>query len=155
MIKEEYEEYINYGVPVKFKSDWYNIEEFVALRPKQYSYITENNKKSIKAKGISKESTRKYLNLKMFVDQVLMEDRSIISCKMQNVQSKDFRIYTQYIYKKALINYENKRYWLNSIYSLLYGHPQIDKIEAGEMSNEEAINHMRGEDRYEKMMIFL
>ncbi len=151
MSKEEYDEYINYGVPGKFKSEtsWYSIEEFVALRPKQYSYITENNNSSIKAKGISKESTKKYLNHKKFVDQVLMEDRSIFSCKMQNIQSKDFRMYSQYIWKKALINYKNKRYCLNSIYSLPFCHPWINKIEAGEMSNEEAINYLRGEDRYE------
>ncbi len=78
-----------------------------------------------------------------------MEDRSIISCKMQNIQSKDFRVYTQYIWKKALMNYENKRYWLNSIYSIPFGHPWIKKIEDKEMSDEEAINHLRGEDIYE------
>ncbi len=68
---------------------------------------------------------------------------------MQNIQSKDFRMYTQYIYKKALINYENKRYWLNSIYSIPFGHPWVKKIEDGEMSDEEAINRLKGEDRYE------
>ncbi len=78
-----------------------------------------------------------------------MEDRSIISCKMQNIQSKDFRMYTQYIWKKALINYENKRYCLNSLYSLPFGHPWINKIETEEMSNEEVINNLRGEDGYE------
>jgi len=39
--KEEYDGYINYGTPGKFKNgtNWNSIEEYVALRPKQYSYI--------------------------------------------------------------------------------------------------------------------
>ena len=38
---EDYEKYINFGEPGKFKNEtkWYSIEEFVALRPKQYSYV--------------------------------------------------------------------------------------------------------------------
>ena len=49
MTKEEFDIYINYDTPGKFKSEtnWYSIEEYVALRPKQYSYITENGKKAM------------------------------------------------------------------------------------------------------------
>ena len=72
----------------------------------------------------------------MFVDQVL-GDQNVISCKMSNIQSKNFKMYTQYIYKKALINYESKRYWLDSIYSLPFGHPWINKIENGRMKIED------------------
>ena len=57
-------------------------------------------------------------------------------------------MYTQYIYKRALVNYENKRYWLDSIYSLPYGHPWIAKIEAGTMRIEDAVDHLRDTDNY-------
>ena len=83
----------------------------------------------------------------MYVDQVL-KDEKIFSCKMQNIQSKNFRIYTQYIWKKALMNYENKRYWLDSIYSLPFGHPWIQKIENGTMKIEDVVSQLRGEDEY-------
>ena len=63
--EEDFNEYINYGVPGKFKNEtkWYSIEEFVALRPKQYSYITEVNQegkamKSMKAKDLVKQQQK-------------------------------------------------------------------------------------------------
>lgn len=147
--KEEFEDYINCGKPGKFKNEtkWFSIEEFVALRPKQYSYVTENDVQAMKAKGLSKDSVKKYLTHQMYVDQVL-KDEKVFSCKMQNIQSKNFRMYTQYIWKKALMNYENKRYWLDSIYSLPFGHPWIQKIENGSMKIENVISHPRGEDDY-------
>ena len=158
MSKEEFEDYINYGKPGKFKNEtkWHSIEEFVALRPKQYSYITENDElneefkkegKLMRAKGLNRESVKKYLTHQMYVDQVL-KDQKVISCKMQNIQSKNFRMYTQYIWKKALVNYENKRYWLDSIYSLPFGHPWIQKIENGTMNIEDAVAQLRGHDNY-------
>ena len=81
------------------------------------------------------------------MDQI-PKDQEAISCKVSNIQSKNFRIYTQYIYKRALVNYENKRYWLDSIYSLPFGHPWIEKIERGIMKIEEAVSRMMGGDKY-------
>ena len=40
--------------------------------------------------------------LQGFTDFVL-KDQEAISCKMSNIQSKNFRMYTQYIYKRALV----------------------------------------------------
>jgi len=57
-------------------------------------------------------------------------------------------MYTQYIYKRALVNYENKRYWLDSIYSLPYGHPWITKIEDHSMKIEDVVDHLRDTDNY-------
>ena len=70
--KEDFEDYINYGKPDELKNEtkWYSIEEFVALRPKQYSYITENDElnkefkkegKLMRAKGLNRESVKQYL----------------------------------------------------------------------------------------------
>ena len=99
-----------------------SIEEYVALRPKQYSYITENGKKAMTLKGLSKNATARYMTHQKYVDQVL-GDEKVVSCKIVNIQSKNFNMYTQYNIKRTLVNYENKRYWLDSIYSLPYGHP--------------------------------
>ena len=147
--KEEYDEYINYGTPGKFKSEtnWYSIEEYVALRPKQYSYITENGKKAMTAKGLTKNAAARYLTHQKYVDQAL-GDEKVVSCKMANIQSKNFNMYLQYNIKRTLVNYENKRYWLDSIYSLPYGHPWIAKIEAGTMRIEDAVDHLRDTDNY-------
>ena len=95
--KEEYDEYINYGTLGKFKSDtyWYNIEGYAALRPKQYSYIAENDEinirlkkegKLMKTKGLTKNATERHLTHQKYVDQVL-GDEKVVSCKMNNIQS--------------------------------------------------------------------
>ena len=89
------------------KGTW--IMEFVALRPKQYSCVTKDEEMNrifkkegilMKAKGLSKTSTSRYISHQIYVDQVL-KDQEAISCKMSNIQSKNFRMYTQYIYKRA------------------------------------------------------
>ena len=149
MGQEDFEEYINYGVPGKLKSEtgWFSIEEFVGLRPKQYSYVTENDKGGMRAKGISMTSTRRYITHQMYVDHVL-KDQEAYYCKMSNIQSKNFRIFTQFIYKKGLVNYEDKRYWIDSIYSIPFGHPWIEKIEKGKMGIDEAVERIMKRDKY-------
>ena len=67
---------------------------------------------------------------------------------MTNIQSKNNNMYTQYNFKRVLVNYENKRYWLDSIYSLPYGHPWIPKIEDHSMRIEDVVHHLRGTDNY-------
>ena len=57
-------------------------------------------------------------------------------------------MYTQHIYKKALVNYENKTYWLDSIYSISFGDPWIKKIESKQMTEEDAVNALIGNDDY-------
>ena len=58
-------------------------------------------------------------------------------------------MYLEYVYKRALINYEDKRYWLDSIYSLPYGHPWIEEITSGRLSINDVIKRLQGNDEYE------
>jgi hypothetical protein len=190
MSKEAFEIYCNDAIPGKFKNEtyWFSIEEFVGLRPKQYSYTLEdrsipiiertnkenkeqyekeveaekskpwNERKKItkkkdlkiknsKAKGLT-GAAQKSLKHQNYVDQVLKDDQAMF-CKMQSIQSKNFTTNTYYIYKKALVNYENKRYWLDSIYSLPFGHPWINKIEEGTMKVQEVVDKIKGNDKYD------
>ena len=110
-------------------------------------YITENGKKAMTAKGLTKNAAARYLTHQKYVDQAL-GDEKVVSCKMTNIQSKNFNMYLQYNIKRTLVNYKNKRYWLDSIYSLPYGHPWIAKIEAGTMRIEDAVDHLGGIDNY-------
>ena len=89
----------------------------------------------------------------MYVNQVL-KDQEAISCKMSNIQSKNFRMYTQYIFKRALVNYENKRYWLDSIYSLPFGHPWIEKIEKDKLKISEVIDIITSEEYTYELSVF-
>ena len=101
----------------------------------------------MKAKDLTKNATERYLTHQSYVDQVL-GDEAVVSCKMSNIQSKNFKMYTEHIYKRALVNYENKKYWLDSIYSFPFGHLWIAKIEKGIMRIEDSADHLRGTDNY-------
>ena len=53
------------------------------------------------------------------------------------------------MWKRALINYEDKRYWLDSIYSLPYGHPWIEDIVSSKTTIHEVVKRFQGEEKYE------
>ena len=74
-----------------------SIEEYVALRPKQYSYITENGKKAMTLKGLSKNATARYMSHQKYVDQVL-GDEKVVSCKMTQYPEQELQhVYTVYL----------------------------------------------------------
>ena len=81
------------------------------------------------------------------VNQVL-KDIDEKGCKMSTFKSKNCDIYTEYVWKRSLINYDDKRYWLDSIYSLPYGHPLIEEYVAGKVTLTEMINKIKGNDNY-------
>ena len=70
-----YEMKIGCGEPGLFKSEtkWASLTEFVALRPKQYSFIDEFYNRSIKSKGLNKKSVKNYITHDQMVDQVLQD----------------------------------------------------------------------------------
>ena len=105
----------------------------------------------MRAKGISMASTSRYITHQMYTDHVL-KDEEAYYCKMSNILSRDHKIYSQYTFKKALVNYENKRYWLDSIYSIPFGHPWIEKIEKGKMEIDEAVKRMMKGDKYDYVL---
>ena len=145
-----YEIKIGCGEPGLFKSEtkWASLTEFVALRPKQYSFIDEFGNKSMKSKGINKKAVKSYITHQQMVDQVL-KDVDEVGCKMSHFLSKKCDMYLEYVWKRALINYEDKRYWLDSIYSLPYGHPWIEDVVSKRISINEVVKRLQGDDQYE------
>ncbi len=71
---------------------------------------------------------------------------------MQGIVSKNYKLFTEYRWKKALMNSENKRYLPDSSYSWPFWHPWIQKIEFGEMTIVEAVECLNGEDNYEYVL---
>ena len=110
---------VSTGVPGMFKheTNWFSIDELAALRPKQYSYTTEKGKGGLRAKGINKEATKMYLTHQAMVDQVLNDENATQAYK-NSFKSRNSSISTDLIVKQALVNYENKRYVLDPIYSI-------------------------------------
>ena len=83
------------------------ITEFVTLRPKTYSYLTDDGKEDKKAKGTKKCIIKKMIK---FNDckKCLLNDEVIFKSQ-QRFRSKKHDVYTENINKIALSNNDDKR----------------------------------------------
>ena len=95
------------------------IEEFVALKPKMYSVIT-NNCNIRRAKGVSKHIIQKVLNHEKYKSCLFTEQQYFNT--MTYIQSKLHEIRTIDVHKKTLSPCDTKRYQIDAINSLPYGH---------------------------------
>ena len=83
------------------------ITEFVTLRPKTYSYLTDDGKEDKKAKGTKKCVIKRMIKFNDYKncslkDKVLLKSQQRFICKKHDV-------YTENINKIALSNNDNKR----------------------------------------------
>jgi hypothetical protein len=115
------------------------ITEFIGLRPKMYSYTLYNsNKQCKKAKGVKSNVVKNEL---IFADykKVLM-DMTVNCCKetpakegeigikhvtFKTLRSMKHQIYTVEMCKVGLCAYDNKRFIIDGVNSLSYGHKDI------------------------------
>ena len=80
------------------------ITEFVTLRPKTYSYLTDDCKEDKKAKGTKKCVTKRMIKFNDY-KKCLLKDEVIFKSK----QSKKHDVYKESINKIALSNNDDKR----------------------------------------------
>ena len=97
------------------------ITEFIALRPKTYSYLTDNDKIDRKAKETKKCVMKKMIKFNDY-KKCLLNDEVILK-PQQRFISKKHDVYTENINKIALSNNNDKRIVSsNKITSYPYGH---------------------------------
>ena len=98
-----------------------NIDEFVGLKSKMYSLIS-NNMEMNKTKGINlKLKHKEYVNL--------LFNKKILRHKMKRILSERHNIGSFVINKISLSCYDDKRFILNDgINSLAYGHKNIIQL---------------------------
>ena len=98
------------------------ITEFVTLRPKTYSFLTDDGKENKKAKGTKKCIIKKMIKFNDYKKCLL--DNEVILKSQQRFISKKHDVYTENISKKiALSNNDDKRIVsLNKISSYPYGY---------------------------------
>ena len=97
------------------------ITEFVTLRSKTYSYVTDDGKEDKKAKG-TKKCVIKKMNKFNDYKKCLLDDEVILK-SLQRLISKKHDVYTENINKIALSNNDDKRIVsLNKIRSYPYGY---------------------------------
>ena len=83
------------------------ITEFVALRPKKYSYMTNEFIEMKKAKGTKKCVIKKMLKFEDY-KKCLLDDKVILKSQ-QRFKSENHEVYTEYVNKMALSNDDDSR----------------------------------------------
>jgi hypothetical protein len=96
------------------------ILDWVLLRPKCYSYITEKGKGDKKAKGVQKFAVKKQLTHKHYRN--VYENSFQLSLVQAGFVSKNHSLYTYSSSKTALSPMDDKRVWIAKNLSLAYGH---------------------------------
>ena len=97
------------------------IMEFVTLRPKTYSFLTDDCKQEKKAKGTRKCVIKKMIKFNDY-EKCLFSDEVILKSQQRFI-SKKHDVYTKNINKIALINNDDKRIVSsNKISSYPYGY---------------------------------
>ena len=83
------------------------ITEFVTLRPKTYSYSTDDSKEDKKAKGTKKCLIKRMIKFNDYKNCLLKDE--VILKSQQRFISKKHNVYTENINKIALSNNDDKR----------------------------------------------
>ena len=97
------------------------ITEFVTLRPKTYSYLTDDSKQDKKSKGTKKWVIKKMIKFDDY-KKCLLNDKVILKSQQRFISNKH-NVYTEDINKTALNNEDDKRIVsLDKITSYPYGY---------------------------------
>ena len=83
------------------------MKEFVALRPKTYSYLTDDCKEDKKAKGTKKCTIKRELKFNDYKDCLLNDN--VVLKSQQRFKSERHDVYTENVNKIALSNNDDKR----------------------------------------------
>ena len=100
--------------------------EFVALRPKTYSYLTDDCKEDKKAKGTKKCVIKRGLKFNDYKYCLLYNE--IISKSQQRFKSERHNVYTEEVNKIALSSSDDKRLNRFNKCNLINNQPDIDQI---------------------------
>ena len=97
------------------------MKEFVTLRPKTYSFLTDDGKENKKAKGTKKCIIKKKIKFNDY-KKCLFSDKLILRSQQRFI-SKKHNVYTENVNKIALSNNDDKRIVSsNKISSYPYGY---------------------------------
>ena len=117
---------------MKYETSGMPIKGFVSLKSKRYTFITEDNHDSKKAKGINKNIVDDELNYEDYKNVLLI--RSYMKHEMKRIQSKNDNIDSYRVNKMSLPSYDDKNYILKGgsnldlIYYLILIHLLINNM---------------------------
>ena len=99
------------------------ITKFISLKSKMYSFITEENeqeRRSFKLKGVHYSIINNDIKFENFLD--CLNNHTIYEHEFNNIRSFQHKLFTSKQSKISLSAYDDKRYLLNNISSVPYGH---------------------------------
>ena len=116
--------------------------EFVGLRPKMYAFSTLSNQTSCRAKGVGRSVVKNY-SLSDYkacffgVDETSGDvAANTLRYDLQTlIRSKSHQIFTLQINKQSLRAFDDKRFWIDNLQSLPWGHVRIPRTEDDEESS--------------------
>jgi hypothetical protein len=125
----QYYDETNKKVLGKFKDEKpkSTISEFVGVRPKCYSMMTNDGGNTKKLKGVPKQSVKKDIIHNDYKKCVLEDKPKTVQFEAIRCKSKALTNYSLTQTKKALSNTDDKRVW-NGIKSLAYGHYSLKSV---------------------------
>ena len=97
------------------------LTEFMGLRPKMYSYVGEESGK--RAKGVKKSVLRKSITHDDY--RSCLFEKEVFHRDMPGLRSRAHTIYGETVHKVALAPLDTKRYILDGISTLAFGHVGI------------------------------
>lgn len=123
--KSQYFDKTNKTVIGKFKDEACGvpITEFVGVSSEMYSYIKDNDEGGKTAKGIKKNVIKKDIKHENYKN-VSFNNKQMYH-KMKTIRSNNDQLGSYEINKVSLSRFDDKRYTLNCINSLAYGHYKI------------------------------
>ena len=98
------------------------ISKFVGLRSKMYSFVCAD-KEEKRAKGISRVCVKKDLSFDKYKHTLFNETQN--QSNMTLIRSHNHQLFCESISKTGLSAFDDKRYLLNEVESLAYGHHKI------------------------------
>lgn len=101
------------------------ISEFVGLRSKMYSFVCGGKEKK-RLKGIGKATVRNSISYNQYKDVLFSESQK--RATMSVIRSHSHKLFCEDISKTSLSSYDDKRFLINPIQSLSYGHYKIKDI---------------------------
>ena len=95
--------------------------EFIGIRPKMYSYVGEESGK--RAKGVKKSVLQNSITHEDY--RSCLFEKKVYTCDMPGLRSRAHTIYGETVHKVALAPLDTKRYILDGISTLAFGHVDI------------------------------
>lgn len=106
------------------------MKEFVALRPKMYSFLYKKNDRELnekRCKGISRVVVRNELHHELYKETLTSSTQ--MKSIMYGLRSDHHFMYCDKIKKISLSAFDDKRYWLDDgVSSLAFGHYKIKTV---------------------------